>query len=217
MKSANRKKDQKTKKQNALKGTLFPVQIQSSFILDKVIRFRCSAQVANAIVSNRDLLDLWCMAMSATSARRLPITFKLKKVELWGTNSPLQAPGVASTVAIEDGLTSAGNTVSYAGPSRRVEDTALGISRPSHVLWKPPKGAPSAGWLNDVDGGIAFQVTAPPGLVLDVHIRWMIGDDGTAGTLVGAAVSGATTGANYIRSLNSNNANNLVPVDYPTI
>jgi hypothetical protein len=208
---------QKTKKQNAQKGTLYPVQIQSSFILDKVLRFRCAAQVANAIVSNRDLLDLWCVAITATSARRLPIAFKLKKVELWGTNSPLQAPGVASTVAIEDGLTSAGNSVSFAGPSRRVEDTALGISRPSHVLWKPPKGASSAAWLNDVDGGIAFQVTAPPGLVLDLHIRWIIGDDGGAGTAVGAAVAGANVGANYIRSLNSNNANNLVPVDYSTI
>ncbi len=208
-KIASRRSNQK-KSGNGGKGSIFPAQLLSTIQIDKVIRFKASSALSSAPVTATDIQDLLCVATGATAAYRLASAFKLRKVEAW---APPASDGAAVTLAVEDAVP----TSSFTGPSKRVEDVTMGQSRPAHLVWKPGAESLLSKWLQSTAGlGALLELTGPTGTTFDVHLS-MILQDGEAPQAVLAAVSAATVGTLYIRSLNSNGSNNIPPVSYSTI
>jgi len=186
------------------------MQLSTTVQVDKVIRFQASAALSGAGVFIVDLLDLYCMAATTTSAYRLPVAARLRKIEAW---CPPSSTGAAVTLSIEDRAPGVG----IVAPSRIMEDTTMGVSRPAHLVWKPSAQSVLSKWLDDSGGvGQLLLLTAPVGTTFDVHLSWTL-QDGEVPVAVTAGVVAATVGQLYIRSLNSTGANNIPPVSYVTI
>lgn len=205
---ARRRVTQNKTPANGGKGGAFPPQLISSIQIDKTIRFKASAALTSESVNVADLIDMICVAVTTTSAYRLPRTLKLRKIEAW---APPASDGAAVTLSVEDVLTVSG----ISAPSRRAEDVTMGQSRPAHVVWTPRMDSSLSKWLSNINAS-ALVLNGPSGTTFDVSISYVLQDGETPGA-VGAAVAGATVGALYIRSLNSNGSNNIPPVSYPTI
>lgn len=205
---ARRRVTQTKSPANGSRGPNFPPQITSSIQIDKTIRFKASSALSDASVNVNDLHDVLCMAVTATSAYRLPRTVKLRKIEAW---APPDNVGASVTLSVEDVLTIGG----FSAPSRRVEDVTMGQSRPAHVVWTPKNDSPLSKWLSNLSAS-ALILNAPTGTTFDVSLSYIL-QDGESPIAVSAAVAGATVGQMYIRSLNSTGSNNLPPVSYSTI
>jgi len=187
-------------------GTSQPQALRASIQLDKVVRFKNAAALSNVSVIAQDLLDLFCVATSATAAYGLSTSVKMRKLEMW-----VDPVAGGSFCSIED-LTN-GNV---GAPSRILEDTTLGVTRPAHVVWRPATGSLQSLWCNQGVGGKLFELSSSgPGYV-DVHISLIL-QDGETPVAVGAAVAGATVGQLYCRALDSSTGAALLPVSYPTI
>jgi len=191
-------------------GTAFPQPVSATVQVDKVIRFKAATAMSAAAVATSDLLDLFCVATGATTAYQLPTAVKLRRIEMW---APPASDSSSVVLSIEDLTTASG----VGGPSRIKEDVSMGSTRPSHVTWRPAPGSFQAMWgTNASDNGLV-EITGPAGTVIDVHLSWIL-QDGEAPQTVSGAVSGATTGKVYIRSLNSSSSTTQIPpVSFPTI
>ncbi len=184
-----------------------PPQLQSSIQVDKVIRFRATVGGASTITVS-DLLDLICMATGSTAAFRVMQSVKLRAIRMW-------APPGTGTISIQD----LGSATGLAGPSRIVEDVALGNARPAHVEWRPARQSLQAMWQQGAQDLLEINYTVGTGgneTILDVHLSYIM-QDGESPAAVGATVTGATTGQVYVRALDSLSSGNLVPVSYATI
>jgi len=198
---------QKQRGRNGGRGSAQPLPIQASIQIDKVIRFEFDP-LSDVAITNTDLLDLLCMADTATSAFRILSAIRLRKIEIW--SEPVAG---GSKVSIEDeqiGITGVG------GPSRVKEDTTLGVTRPAHLVWTPASGSIQAMWCSAGTGDAYLTLNATTAGFLDLHIS-MIVQDGETPVAVSAAVVAATVGQVYIRALDSTSAGLIVPVAYPTI
>lgn len=190
-------------------GFIHPQPFQSSIYLKKRIRFKAVAAATTALAFN-DLQDLLCVAATTTSAFRLADAVRIKKIEMWG---PMAQDLVPVTVSVDwTGSTSIGGF----GKSNRVSDTSMGSTEPAHLVSKPPADTQIAQWVRGNNNLALCSLTYPLGTIIDLSYELVLRDDGTA-QAVGGAVAGATVGANYIRSLDSNTGTNLVPVSYSTI
>jgi hypothetical protein len=147
------------------------------------------------------------MATAANAAYGLFEAFRIRCVEMW---APPSSTGAATTVAIEEGP--AGSALG--NPSRRISDVTMGQSRPAHVRWVPQRDTLLANWITAATSNLLL-FTGPTGTTIDIHLSYTLRDN--LGSAVSAAVAGATTGQVYVRSLNSNGGNNIVPVSYSTI
>jgi len=179
----------------------------ASIQIDKVVRFKFPV-LAAVVITNTDLLDLLCMAADATTAYRLPSAIKVRKIEMWG--EPVSG---GSTLSIEDEQTGISGV---GGPSRVKEDTTLGISRPSHLVYVPALGSIQAMWCSAGTSDEYFSLNSSSPGFLDVHLSWIV-QDGETPIAVTAAVAGAAPGQVYIRALDSNGAGSITPVSYPSI
>jgi len=159
----------------------------------------------------RDFCDLWCVAATATSAYQLASHVRVKKIEMW---APMASDLVPVTISCDwSGSTSAG----VYGKSNRVSDTSIGSSDGAHIVTRPPAGSQIAQWISTAGGTLTLcDLSYPINTIIDVTYELVVKDDGAA-TAVTGAVAGATVGANYIRSLDSGSATNLVPLSYSTI
>ncbi len=175
-----------------------------------MLRFQATSALSSAVVNVSDLLDLMCVATAANAAYGIPVSVKLRKIEMW---APPSSTGAAVTVSIED----AAEGVGIAAPSRVASDTTMGMTRPAHVLWRPSMQSVLSKWI-DNSGGLAqlLLLTGPTGTTIDVHLSWTL-QDGETPAAVAAVVAGATVGRLYVRSLNSSGGNNIAPVSFPTI
>ncbi len=190
-------------------GSIHPQPFQPSFVLKKKIRFKAVAAATPTITYN-DLLDLWCVAATATSAYRLATAVRIRKIELWG---PMASDLVPVTVSVDwSGSTTAG---AY-GKSNKVSDTSMGSSEPAHLVTRPPPQSQSSQWIQTTSAINMCSLAFPAGTVIDLSYDLVVRDDGTA-QAVQSAVAGATVGVNYIRALDSTSATNIVPVSYSTI
>lgn len=212
LKNSNSRGRRNRNRQNrGRRATQFPPQLQASIQIDKVIRFKASATLNAAVVTDQDLVQLMCVATSATVANNLPVAAKLRRIEAW---APPSSTGAAVVLAIEDlGLNAAGG---FSGPSRRVEDVTLGQSRPAHVVFTPSPQSLSSKWIDGSGSVSMISLTGPADTTFDVHISWTL-QDGESPVSTVPAPAGATAGTLYIRSLNSSGANNIPPVSYTTI
>lgn len=186
-----------------------PPQFTPSFVLKKRLRFSAVA-ASTTTLTPQNLGDLWCVAATTTSAYQIAQSVRLKKIEIWG---PMASDLVPVTVSVDW----TGSTVpGLFGKSNRVSDTSMGSTEPSYITTKPPAGSQIAQWLSASDTQNLCKLTYPLGAIIDIHYEFVARDDGAA-VAVSGAVAGATVGVNYVRSLDSVTATNLVPLSYPTI
>ncbi len=177
------------------------------------MRYRFKAVAARSLAAGDQLtgasfLDMFCVATGAAAAYQLANYFRVRKIEIWG---PMASDLAPVTVSVEWNGTTAG---AY-GKSVVVTDTSMGSSEPAHVVARPPPGSQVAMWLGSGSPLIA-KLSYPANSIVDVSFDAVFRDEGTAVSVTGA-VAGATTGALYVRALNSPVDNNLVPVGVATI
>lgn len=189
-------------------GTSQPTSLRASIQVDKVIRFKWTGAVLAVPVAlqDTDLLDLFCVATAANVAYRLSSAMKLRKIEMWV--DPVAGGSLAS---IEDVAASSG----VGAPSRILEDTTLGVSRPAHLVWKPAPGSIQGMWISDSSNEVLLLIAASTSGYLDLHISYVL-QDGETPVAVSAAVAGATVGQVYIRSLFQSAGVAAPPVSYAT-
>ncbi len=188
-------------------GTSQPGTLTASIQVDKVIRFKFAAALTNVVVKDTDLIDLLCMASSATAAYGLPKAYKLRGIEMWA--DPVAG---GALISIEDQAVS--SDIGYTNRIR--EDVTLGTTRPAHLKWVPPPLSVNSTWQTGLNNQARFKLNSSGAGYLDLHISFVL-QDGDTPVAVSAAVAGATTGRVYIRALNSSSGTNLVPVSFPTI
>ncbi len=101
------------------------------------------------------------------------------------------------------------------GKSNRVSDTSMGSSEPAHIVTRPPPASQIAQWLGGASSTAICSLVYPLGTLIDVTLEYVIRDDASVQAVTGA-VAAATVGANYVRSLDSSTATNLIPQSYST-
>ncbi len=183
-----------------------PRAMTSSISLSKLFRFQATTAGTYDINTN-DVADLLCVATSSTAAYRLVNNFRIIAVELWG---PATTGTIAqSTVQIDwDG--------SLPGGNKRQTDTVLGSSQVAHLRSRPAPGSYAGLWQSGGNNSL-FRLVVPQYTIIDLTLEITLRDSGDV-SAVGAAVSGATTGATYVRALNSNvSTTALAPVGWATI
>lgn len=198
---------------NFSQGIPNPPSWSSTISVGYTQRFVCNTAggVASRAVGIKDLLDLKCVAATATSAYRIFTGVKINRISMWCANTAATA---ANTIQLEWT-----NSASIIGSSSRmVTDTAVGTTNVAYITTKPPRGGNSADWIGNVAANTTlFEITCPQGTIIDVAISVTFADDETA-TAVSGAVAAATVGILYTRALDSSNvAPALFPIGVITI
>jgi len=196
-------------------GSSFPPPLTATLQIDMVVRYEATGALSNTAITSQDLIDSIVVATAANAAADLPVSAKIRKVEMW---APPAATAASVTLSIEDSQGPQGGAGPVGGPSRIRSDVSMGTNRPAHVVWRPRPGSLQALWqTNGVNNTEPLLLlTGPVGTVLDLHASWTL-QDGENVQGPGAAVAGATTGRLYLRALDSNGSALLGPVSFPTI
>jgi hypothetical protein len=200
------------KKSPSVSGNKNPPQIEASIKTSHRFRFVANgAGGSSATITMYDILDLLCVAISATNAFRICDAVKIKLIEIWGANS---AGNASNSVQLE-WLPS-----NNYGTSETHNDTAIGLQNIAHISTRPPKGSLIEDWFFLAAAGTdvnLFNLNVPQGGVVDIVLQ-MVLMDSDAGQRVNIAPVGATTGKFYCRALDSATSGaTLVPVGYDTI
>ena len=193
-------------------GTLQPGPYVPTIIVSKVFRFQAASALSGYVVQTRDLGDMLCVAVTATSAYQLAKAIRVRKVEMWGVAGQDGRSG--STISI-DWL---GGTAGTIGSNIKQSDSTIGTARIPHLVSKPNKMSQAAQWqaANQSPADL-FSITLPANGVIDVHLSLVLLDDAGVNAVT-AAVAGATVGQLYCRALASNaSTSSLPPVSFPTI
>ncbi len=195
------------RKQKVPRLLAHPPSFSPSVLVSKTFRFQSNA-VATTAITFSNLLDIWNVAATATTAYRLFDRVRIRRIEVWAVG----ATNVPATIYIDW----AGITVGSAGPSLRVSDTSVGSTTPAHINAKPPSTAACSLWQAQ-STNVAFFISGPINTIIDLHLSGYVDDNGS-GTSVVAAPAGATPGANYFRGLDGLVATATIypPVAYPT-
>ncbi len=186
-----------------LGGTLDPPQIKSNIVLKHKYRFRATAAFTGSITNTRIAGALGGMATTIVGVSLLPESFRIRKVELW---APPPSQGAASTISLE-WLGSANS------PSLEVSDTTVSVSRPAHIVTKPPVQALSSFWQQP-SGTVAFTLNVPTGTIIDLTVDWIISDSAAAAGVI--VVAAAVIGEVYYLALDHGVSDLLVPVSLTT-
>ncbi len=172
-------------------------------------RFQSSAALSRVAVTIQDLLDLLCVAESATVATGLCQGVKLQAAKIWG---PMASSLEPVTVAIEYA-----NSATVGAPTSLRSDTSMGSAKAAALSYPPPQGSLASLWLSSGSPSqTILYLTGPSGSIVDIVLHQVLLSE-TAAMAVSHAVSGATPGQVYVRALDSNGSGLLVPVEYPTI
>lgn len=186
-----------------------PPQFNSTFVVGKKLRFKATT-AGTYTVTWTDLGDLFCVASAANAAYQVARAIRIKSLEIWAPMASDLIPVTCSVEWFQPGIGVNGNSVIHS-------DTSMGSSTPAHVKCKAPKSTLEGFWQSATLADNAFRIVVPANAVIDFSYAISIRDDGTAQPVT-AAVAGATTGANYIRALNSSVSTTiLAPVSYATV
>lgn len=157
----------------------------------------------NAVpVTQRDLLDMFCVATAVNAAYRIFAAARIRRVEMWG---PAAASSFA-TVSI-----SLPGSVYVGGESKTISDSTLGPDRPAHICVQPPVGSLAYNWMNDGAADVVMNISCPLNTIIDVDIEYVMRNSEVQVAVTGA-VAGATVGRVYSRTLNSGGLANFIPV-----
>ncbi len=184
-----------------------PPPFQATLQTEHVFRFQ-STGAFNEQLTWLDAFDMFCVATGATAAYQLASAMKLKRVRMWGPPPQALTP---TTISLQFPET---NQI-VSGPARIWSDTSMGATEVAHIDKAPPPGSSQSLWQSSNSQPFLYLI-GPAGCVIDIHVS-LITQNGQTPVAVTAAVAGATVGRVYVRSLDSNGSNVLVPTSYPTI
>jgi hypothetical protein len=136
------------------------------------------------------LLDAMIVATTAVTAYQLFDAVKVEQVEVWA----LPAVGGTAQVSVQFSGSAAGLT----GDGAVHSDNSMGIE-PAHVRCRPQKMSQAAQWQNSAHGGLAFEITAPVGAVIDVDLSFRT--IASQAPVASAAIVAGTTGEVYYRGM----------------
>lgn len=181
-----------------------PKQLAPDVRFSKTFRFASAVNVA-VTVTVANMLQLMCVALTATSSVRLFRSIRLVRVECWAIGAIGGAPEVVRVSGIGD------------GPQSVASDMSMGV-RPAHVVWRPPARSRSSLWYDtgssEADG--LFEIDAPSGTVFDLTLEvLMVNNFDSGSATAGPVPAGASPGAIYLCSLDGNGlTGKFVPEDY---
>ncbi len=188
----------------------YPPQIDVPIVLGKTYRFQSSAAITGRNLIFTEILDLLCMAATATSAYRIVGSVKLKKIEIWATSPTLDSPVTVSFQKLS-------STAGTGADSIVKSDTSMGYDRPAHLVVKFRENEQVAQWQNQNQTALYGSITVPKGAIVDLTYAFAV-QESLVATAVTGAVAGATVGAVYLRALDNSQATpQLIPVSYNTI
>ncbi len=204
------------------RGTKQPPPIPQTMSVLKRIRFVAGANNPGGVsITSTDLLDLYCMAATTTSAYQIFNAVRVVGVEVWAPNA-LDTAGpspLINTAFIEFPAMVA--STGLGGKSVRIVDTSASLDEAAHVRANPPEESYAGMWaFNTAIAGtnVLFNIGGPSsGYIVDVTIELTIRDSSLSPQTVTGAVAGATVGQVYVRALNSTSGNSLIPVSVNTI
>jgi hypothetical protein len=191
-----------------------PPQWSPTQVIDFKQRFILSTAGVSALpISTTDLLNLKALATSATAAYRIFDAVKLRKVEVWAANTAATA---SNTILVE--FLSSNPYMS--DDSKMFSDTAVGTTNVAYVKAKPNPYGMSAAWFSGASNSFTiFNLTAPEGSVVDVHLTARLIDDEPKLPNAGITVAAATTGTLYGLYLDNDQGAGavIVPVGVNTV
>ena len=173
-------------------------------------RFKASAALVAEVISTTDLLNLLCLATTATTAAPITTAVRLLKVSIWG---PPAADLVPVTVSIEyrtNAATGLGNRPTVHS------DISVGATRVASVSVPPAKNSAAAMWQmrqNNTSVGAAFELNGPVNSIVDFEVECVLQNNEVPPTAI--VTAGATVGTLYVRPPGTNQF--LVPVSYPEL
>jgi len=210
MRRSNQKSSRRGSKIPQSLGTTHPPEYVPTRVVKCKYRFKATALSAADQITVQAFGDLLCVASAAAAAYQLGNWIKIHKLEIW---APMASDLVPVTCSIEWNGTTAG----LYGKSVIHSDTSMGANAPAHLMSRPPAGSQVAMWLSTGAGATnVCKLQYPANSIIDVVYSLVLRDDGLAVAVTGA-VAGATTGATYVRALNSPTSTNLVPLSVATI
>ncbi len=188
-----------------------PPPFNAAIVVKKTLRFKSNAAFSTLFTATQ-LLDLLCVADTASSAYRLFSSLKIHSIEMWG---PMASDLAPVTVSIEYQTPAAAGV---GGPNFLKSDTSMGADQCAHVAAGPPQNSQAAMWQSRLASSQIVTLQGPTNTVVDVHLSLCL-QNGETATAVASAVSGATVGTIYCRGLDALAAASTVlpPVSYATI
>ncbi len=193
-KSKNTSK-KKSKRQNQLVMYRHPPQLNISPGLRHRFRFNSLVGITRFAVSWSDLLDMLWLATSAVTGYRLYQYVRLHEVEAWAPSRTDGTNYIAQSLNIEFVDLTSGRS----GPGDVFSDTSMDLTTPAHIRARPRPGSNNAEWQG-LGTSQAFVLTCPEATVIDVEVSFQQVIT-YAGTAIGQAPIGATTGTIYLGSL----------------
>ncbi len=201
---AKRKPSKKVNKKATIQGSIDPPQIATNLICSHRYRFAASGAYSGAITCAQVLQSLGVMGTVVnTTASLLFKCFRLKKLELWAP-----PPSQGSTVTISVEWLGSSNS-----PNREDSDTHVSVSRPAHLVCKPPPESLAKFW-QVFTGTTLFNIVAPVGTIIDMSVDMIMVDQTTASSTVAAAT--VVLGKVYYLALDHGTSDLLVPVSLTT-
>jgi hypothetical protein len=181
-----------------------PIQIRSNVELRHRYRFVSTSSASTAVTPN----SLMCSAGTMCTVVNTTVTsffgsVKVNQIEMW---SPPASQGSSTTCSV-DWIGS-----SYQ-PNREYSDTSVSVATPAHVISSPPPMSIAAFWQTSSTNTL-FNLIAPVGTIIDVHLSLILNDDDES--LVTSSVAGAALGNIYYLSLDSNATHHYPPVSLTT-
>ncbi len=220
---AIRRRSARRRPEATSRGTEQPPPVPQTMSVFKRLRFVSSGpnDPSGYSITNTDLMDLYCMAVTTNSAYQIFNAVRVVAVEVWvpsALDTTNNAPVINSCfIEFPAMVTSTG----LGGRSVRVSDTSCSLDRAAHVRGVPPHGSYAEMWTTNtsVAGTNAlFNIgAASTGCIVDLTIELAIRDSALAPQPVTAAVAGATVGQVYVRPLSSTTSSALAPVGVNTI
>ncbi len=188
-----------------------PTPFNAAVVVKKTLRFKANAAV-NVNVTSVGVLDMLCMADTATTAQRLFSSVRLDSVEVW---SPMASDLVPVTCSVEFQAPSA---TSIGSPNFLHSDTSMGSDHCAHLRTSPSPSSIASMWQSRTATNTLFTLVCPANSIVDVHLTLCL-QNGEPATAVTGAPVGATVGTVYCRGLDGAAAASTVlpPVSYATV
>ncbi len=191
-------------------GSSYPPVFQPTIRVMQKVRFQSTGTAATRNLTFTELLDLFCVATSATSAYRLAQAVRVVRLEMWAMAATSNGVAQISASKFSSGNGAGGDNIKYA-------DTAIGFDRPAHIVLNFSQKEQVGQWQNSTQTAAYAQLTFVAGTIVELTFEISLYEDGLV-QAVASAVSGAITGALAVRALDNSNASpGLIPVAYYTI
>jgi len=186
-------------------------QLSTTIKLTHTFRFVSTAGITGRSLLFTELLDLLCMATSATAAARIMNSVKIKRLQIWAATS-------VATSSLSVLFQKGSSTGAQSGNSVNYSDTALGVSQVAHIDVKFSDKEQVGQWQGPSVTSIYGIISVPQGGVVDITLSYSLMDFETAFPVV-ASVVGASAGRVYCRALDNSQATPQLnaPVGYTVI